>query len=104
MADVEVKLDDRGVKLAIDNAENIVPALQVCVSKIVGNANAMSAGFRTGRFYDRKENKLKGNTQPAYDGDVQRRGKGPIGIVYTANYAAMKDNHLHNTLLKSVHR
>lgn len=104
MANVEVKLDDNAVRLAINSAEKVMPALQSAVDRISANANALSSSFRTGRFYDRSERKLKGDTQPHYAGDVRKMGKGPIGIVYTANYSAMKENHLHNTLLKSAHK
>ena len=102
MADIEVVLEDDKVRLAIANAENIDTVLQQAVDKIAGNANMLSASFRTGRFYDRTANELRGDSQPLYAGDVADHGKGPVGIVYTANYAAMKDTHENNTLLKSA--
>ena len=104
MGNVVVRIDEEAFKVAVAKSEGIVPALQSAVDRISANANALSSSFRTGRFYDRSERKLKGDTQPHYAGDVRDMGKGPIGIVYTANYSAMKDNHLHNTLLKSAHK
>lgn len=104
MARVEVRLDNAKVAEAIADAPRMKPLLEGVSSAIATSANAMSAGFRTGRFYDRTENKLKGNTQPRYASNVQRRGNVLIGLIYTANYAAQKDNHEHNTLLKSLKR
>ena len=43
-----------------------------------------------------------GGTQPSYGADVETHGGAPVGIVYTANYAAMRDNAQNNTLLKSI--
>lgn len=66
-------------------------------------ANALSSGFRTGIYHDHETGEKKGNTQPRYMAKTGRpRGIVPTGIVYTANYAAQKDNMLHNTLLKSL--
>ena len=46
-----------------------------------------------------------GGTQPRYVSEkaIETQG-GSVSIVHPKNYAAMKDNHLHNTLLKSMKR
>ena len=102
MADVfRIEIDTQALEHAVNNADGMQGVLNAKVQEITARANAMGASFRTGRFYDREENKLKGNTQPEYAGDVQKRSRGYIGLVHPANYAAMKDTHLHNTLLKA---
>lgn len=102
MANVEIDIDDEKLYMAVQDAEGTEGALSEAVNSISSRANALSSGFRTGRYYDREAKELKGDTQPSYKGDVRRMGKTEVGIVYTANYAAMKDNMEHNTLLKSV--
>ena len=87
---------------AINNAENLPQALEAKVGGIVGKANALGAGYRTEKYPRDHRSPAVGGTQPKYTGDVQRGKKGPIGLVHPENYAAMKDNHLHNTLLKSI--
>ena len=62
----------------------------------------MSAGFRTGIYHDHETGETLGNTQPRYEGDVGPDKRFVVGIVYPKNYAAMKDNHKNNTLLKSI--
>ncbi|MBR3326767.1 MAG: hypothetical protein IKG22_05530 [Atopobiaceae bacterium] len=102
MASVEIDIDEEKLYMAVQDAEGTESALNEAVNAITSRANALSSGFRTGRYYDREAHELKGDTQPSYKGDVRRMGKTEVGIVYTANYAAMKDNMEHNTLLKSV--
>jgi len=65
-------------------------------------ANAMSAGYRTGLYHKDHQSPAIGNTQPVYDGDVRQMAHSVVGIVHTANYAAMRDNFESNTLLKAV--
>lgn len=96
-----VEIDESALKHAVNHADGVKGVLEAKTAEITGRANAMGAGFRTGRFYDRAERKLKGNTQPEYAGDVRRTGQGYVGLVHPKNYAAMKDTHLHNTLLKA---
>ncbi len=102
MADVRIVLDEQKVYDAIQDAEGTPDMLSALSQRFAARANAMSAGYRTGRFYDRTEHRLKGNTQPSFAWNVQKRGRTQVGLVYTANYAAQKHNHEHNTLLKSI--
>lgn len=95
-SNVKVKMDAKA--LARLGASNVSEA----VEKMAERANALSASFRTGRWHDPKTGKGYGNTQPTYRANTQDLGKGPIGIVYTGNYAAQKDNAENNTLLKSI--
>ena len=101
-ATMTVKLDGRKVAQAIQDADNLPDTLQGAVSQVVGNANALSSGFRTGIFHDHATGRTLGNTQPEYGGDVQRKGRSVVGIVHPRNYAAMKDNYENNTMLKSL--
>lgn len=62
-------------------------------------ANSMSAGFKT------KEVTIKGvrkgGKSPNYIAKMaEARGQSSVALVVTGNYAAMKDNYEHNTLLK----
>ena len=102
MAEIEIYLDKKKLVKVINDSEELKASMEGHVSRITANANAMSAGYRTGRFYDRAEGKLKGNTQPEYKGDVQKRRGTLVGLIHPNNYAAMKDNYEHNTLLKSI--
>ncbi len=98
MADVIVdfKIDDEKLWNLVNNGAGTFTLVSRVTDKAAANANAMGAGFRT------KKHRGVGDTAPEYGHDTRRFGKGPVGIVYTGNYAAIKDNHLHNTLLKSL--
>ena len=83
------------------------PQVKGYVSRLAGDicsqANSLGSGFRTKKCHiDGKE---VGGTQPKYGYDKARESKeGCIALVHPKNYAAMKDNHLHNTLLKSMRK
>ncbi|MBQ9147803.1 MAG: hypothetical protein IJX68_08835 [Rikenellaceae bacterium] len=82
-------------------AEGTRALVESKTNKIASTANALGGGYRTPKWHDHDTGETKGNTQPAYDGNVQKRNGKFIGIVYTANYSAQKDNMEHNTLLKA---
>lgn len=90
------------------NLARLVKAPQVreevgnAAGRIAMNAYNMGASFRTGLYHPDHKSPAIGNTQPSYLSDVRDMTHTPVGIAYTANYAAMKDNYLHNTLLKAV--
>ena len=104
MADMDVQIDMEKVKRAIGQSEGVAGEMQKAVKRLTASANGMCAGYKTGYFYDREKGKRVGGTQAVYEGDVERLGRyrWPYGIVHPANYAAMKDNYEHNTLLKAV--
>ena len=104
MADVVVdfKIDDGKLWGLVSKGQGTHSLVSQVTAKAASNANALGAGFRTGLYYRDHKAPPVGNTQPRYDSNVQKRKGGPVGIVYTANYAAAKDNMLHNTLLKSL--
>lgn len=96
-----VEIDAKALKNVVNESDGTKAALEAATSEITGKANAMGASFRTERTYNYAQHKHVGGTQPEYAGDVQRGRQGYIGLVHPNNYAAMKDNLLHNTLLKA---
>ena len=102
MARFSVEIDPEKLDRAIQDAERLPEILGAEVNRIAGNANAMSAGFRTGIYHPNHQSPHVGDTQPEYSGNVERHGKKMVGLVWTANYSAQKDTYLNNTLLKSI--
>ena len=103
MADkMVIEWDEAGLERAIGKDEGVHSKINSMTQSRISQANSLCAGFRTGIYHDHATGKTVGNTQAVYGGDVQKMGtkRWPIGIVHPVNYAAMKDNYLHNTLLK----
>lgn len=100
--DIKIVVDDAKVRKAINEAEGTESKLQIITQQVVGKANALGAGYRTGKYHRDHQSPAVGGTQPEYGGDVKRKGSTPVGIVHPENYAAMKDNHMHNTMLKAL--
>ena len=86
--------------------------VEAATGRIASTANALGSQYRTGLYHrgatygggnDKgRRSGVVGNTQPVYGMKVKGGGHTSVGIIYCANYAAMKDNMLHNTLLKAV--
>ena len=117
MAELEVVINDEALRTVINDAEGTTEAVRALCESIAGKANSMAAGYRSGvwheygakhppgngKWVDRGGNfPTKGNTQARYAQNVQKRSGRVVGIVYTANHAAQKENMQHNTLLKSL--
>lgn len=100
MAD-DIRIDEDALKRLVGEADGTRELLQEAVDRSVSNANADSAGFRT-EVYRRPGGETVGDTQPEYGGSVQMGRVGYVGIVHPRNYSAMKDDHLHNTMLKAL--
>ena len=98
MGDLRVVIDDAKLNDAINNANGTREALKLATDHIISKANSLGSGYRTAKY----KHSTVGGKQPEYGGDVKKGKSGLIGIVHPTNYAAMKDNHLHNTMLKSV--
>ena len=96
-----IQWNDAALGRAIGKAPEVVAEVDAATKRIWSAANSTSAGYRTGLYHRNHESPAVGNTQPAYDGDVEVKRNAVVGIVYTANYAAMKDNFENNTLLKA---
>lgn len=101
-SELEIVVDDEKVKKAIENSEGIGGKLRTVTNIVVNNANNLSAGYRTGKYHRDHKSPAVGGTQPVYGGNAQRFPDGYVGIVHPKNYAAMKDNHQHNTILKAL--
>lgn len=102
MADVVVEIDEKKLYEAVQDAEDLPSVIGDITNRIIAQANAFSAGFRTGIYHDHQTGETLGDTQPDYGGNVKKVGKTIVGIVHPKNYAAIKDNYENNTLLKSA--
>lgn len=86
----------------VQDMPKLMKALSQHAWAIAGRANANGAGFQTEKTIDYATKERKGGKSPFYSAkDAIFTGRKSIALVYTANYAAAKDNTLHNTLLKS---
>ena len=106
MADVEIRIDQRKLKKLALESDGTYQMVRAARDRVDATANSLGSSFRTGYYHRDHKSPAVGGTQPKYGGDTQRFRSGgvnaPVGIVYTANYAAQKDNMLHNTLLKAL--
>lgn len=98
---VRVEIDEKKLEHAIFYAPKTEVMISNKVEKIAAKANALAGGYRTPKWHDHDTGETKGDTPAVYEGDTQLGRKGYIGIVYPNNYAAQKENKLHNTLLKA---
>lgn len=107
MASARVEIDDLRALRAMLTAPGLEDAIANATAKVAEKANRLGSGFETERTRDWRTGEQFGGRKPLYKHDVVRtrnRKAGvdaPVGIVVTGNYAAMKDNHEHNTLLKA---
>ena len=93
MANVKVVMKP-GWESEVQDMPKLMSALSTHAWNIASKASANGAGYATGEHV--------GGKPPLYLAkDAIFTGKKSIALVYTGNYAAAKDNTLHNTLLKS---
>ena len=105
MADVSVKVEMLpDWEQTVSKMPAVKSALTEEATAISASANSLSSGFKTGIYHDPAEGgKRKGGTPAQYASKpAKNTDKGSVALAYTANYAAQKDNMLHNTLLKAV--
>lgn len=117
MADLEIRIDGEKLREVINDEPNTLDAIGDVCQGIESRANIYAGDFKSGvwheygakhppghgTWHDRgKQYPTKGNTPARYRSNVKRIKGEPTGIVFTANYAAQKDNMQHNTLLKSL--
>ena len=89
-------------KLEAVACDGVMPLVQKRAEQIQQRVQGMSAGFTTGKFYDRQKKEMRGGTSPVYGIKPVKRFKNtPVALVHTGNYAAMKFEHEHNALLKA---
>lgn len=103
MADtMTIKWNRQALGRAIGTAPETLQAVTSATERLAANAQAMGGGFRTAKWRDPSTGEVKGDTPAEYRGSVRSFNNAHVGIVYTANYAAQKDNLLNNTLLKVI--
>lgn len=95
-----VTLDQRGIGRALSSPQ-AVAAMGKEAQKRAKRATAMgvASGYKTKRRYTNGK-QTSGGKSPQYGAKVQITPDGPVGIVYTANFAAMRYEAASNTLLK----
>lgn len=98
--DFRLSLDMNSVYGAIYKSPGTRKALGEEAEKIAARATALGSGYRTPKWHDHQTGETKGGKAPIYEGEAGERKC--IGIVHPANYAAMKDTYLHNTMLKAI--
>lgn len=86
--------------------ESVQPLMSDLVEEGANVANALGSDFSLSRreqeAYGYFDNRREWQP-PRYAGDVKLyHGSWPVGIIHTDNYAAMIDNQINNTLLKSI--
>lgn len=99
---LRIEIDDKALYNAIQQAENLPELLTETSSRITSKANAMSSGFRTEEYTDPKTKEKLGNQQPSYRSNVKMMKRTLVGLVYTGNYAAIRENLKNNTLAKAM--
>ena len=103
MADVTIDVDMGKAWLIACRSEDTYELIRRETDERASRANALSAGFKTELYHRDHKSPAVGGTSPRYAAHTGRpRGSVPVGIVYTGNYAAQKENMLHNTLLKCI--
>ena len=100
MGSTKIVVDDNSVMRAINASPGIKPLLKKHGQAIASRADSLGAGYRTAKYYDREAGELKGGKRPEYGATLGTRYV--LCLVHPENYAAMKDNYLHNTLLKAI--
>ena len=105
MADVKVNVVlDKDAPEKIYGLPQVKGAVTKKASAIADMANQLGAGYRTPKWHDHETGETKGDTQPeyGYEKAASSTTYGSIAFVHPLNYAAMKDNYLHNTMLKAM--
>ena len=97
----ELEIDEKALEKLVKTSDETKALISYHTTASVDAANAASASFRTAIFH-RPNGEVVGDTQPEYGGDVQDVRGCWVGLVHPKNYAAMKDNHERNTMLKSL--
>lgn len=107
MADVTFDIDEVKLKRLAFGSDKTYQLVKQKRDATQAKANAYGGSFRTQVVYDFETHEKVGGTKAVYGGGTKRFRTSdgasiPVGIVHPMNYAAMKDNFLHNTLLKSL--
>lgn len=98
---VTVEINEAALKAAATQEEKLLPLLESAAGIIADRANILGAPNPTQETVRWATGEHVGGTTPEYGSSAQMGAKGPVGLVTTKNYAAMKDNLENNTLLKA---
>lgn len=101
MANYDIEINDKELEKLIKTSDETKALVSEHTTATIDAANAASASFRTAIFH-RPDGETVGDTQPEYGGNTEMVRGCWVGIVHPKNYAAMKDNHERNTMLKSL--
>lgn len=99
MADVFI--DQKALERACTRGEWLLPHLEGAASAIAARATSLGSRFETQRSVRYATGERVGGQSPAYRSGAKEGGEGPVGIVATANYAAMKGELEGKFLLKA---
>lgn len=102
MGSVEIRWDMAKLGRFCAKAPETVDEIDKAVSRIAATATSMSSGNVTGSYHRDHKSPHVGGTAPVYGSNTQVMTNSAVGIAYTGNYAAMKDNLENNTLLRAM--
>lgn len=100
MARARVQWDDKALRHLIGDTAR--PGVIDATRRSEAAANALGSAFRTGLYHRNHRSPAVGNTPAHYSSDVEDYDGIPVGLVYTGNYAATRDNSQNNTLAKAL--
>lgn len=101
MADSDMTVDEDAIAKFLAESRGVKSYISRVTNQIWRRAASMSSGFRSGYYRDERRGHVVGGTYARYGHDVRSTGRGPVGLVWTDNYAAILDNAKNNTLLKA---
>lgn len=96
----KIVVDNESIMRAIYASPEIKPVLKKHGDSIAARANALGAGYVTPKWHDHETGETKGGKRPEYGATLASRRT--MCFVHPENYSAMKDNYLHNTMLKAI--
>lgn len=102
MADVQIQWDMAKLGRFCAMAPETFDAIDAAVKRTAATADSMSAGNVTGSYHRDHKSPHVGGTAPVYGSNTQLMDNSAVGIAYTGNYAAKKDNLQNNTLFSAL--
>ena len=101
MASGRLELDEAALERACTQADGLLGAVEAEAAAIASRAEMLGSGYRTQLTTDWATGEQMGGKSPRYVHSARVGKKGPVGLVATANYAAMKGELEQNFLLKA---
>lgn len=97
----EVFIDQKALERACTRGDWLLPHLEAAASGIASRATSLGSRFETQRTVRYATGERVGGHSPQYRSGAKDGRRGPVGIVATANYAAMKGELEHGFLLRA---